>query len=199
MPVMIKEKKEVCLSVTQFHPHCPCRHKSSRSLNSQPAACPISSLLTNYFLYFDVSWLLKGQTFVILICCFSFSQRWNAHETSSEEYEAEGASESQHSPSEVHSFADVWRWNESPSLTSCLGQMHLWNPDEPSTPRKSSIPLPSCLEERLREACAELKISWDGYAGHAELLALCEHLSLEVRFKTRTSFYCISMQNTSSQ
>ncbi|XP_027130775.1 ninein isoform X1 [Larimichthys crocea] len=76
-------------------------------------------------------------------------ERWNAHETSSEEYEAEG-------------------------------QMHLWNPDEPSTPRKSSLPLPSCLEERLREACAELKISWDGYAGHAELLALCEHLSLEV-------------------
>ncbi|KAE8290247.1 Ninein [Larimichthys crocea] len=76
-------------------------------------------------------------------------ERWNAHETSSEEYEAEG-------------------------------QMHLWNPDEPSTPRKSSLPLPSCLEERLREACAELKISWDGYAGHTELLALCEHLSLEV-------------------
>ncbi|TKS87050.1 Ninein [Collichthys lucidus] len=76
-------------------------------------------------------------------------ERWNAHETSTEEYEAEG-------------------------------QMQLWNPDEPSTPRKSSVPLPSCLEERLREACARLKISWDGYAGHAELLALCEHLSLEV-------------------
>lgn len=61
--------------------------------------------------------------------------------------------------------------------------MHLWNPDEPSTPRGSNIPLSSCLVERLREACGELVISWDGCAGHTELLALCEHLGLEVRQK----------------
>ncbi|KAM9341421.1 uncharacterized protein nin [Symphorus nematophorus] len=77
-------------------------------------------------------------------------ERWNAHETSTEEYEAEG-------------------------------QMHLWNPDEPSTPRGSKAPLSTaCSEERLREACGELAISWDGCAGHTELLALCEHLGLEM-------------------
>nr|XP_046269232.1 ninein isoform X3 [Scatophagus argus] len=76
-------------------------------------------------------------------------ERWNAHNTSTEEYEAEG-------------------------------QMHLWNPDEPSTPRGSGNPLSICLEERLREACGELAISWDGCAGHTELLALCEHLGLEL-------------------
>ncbi|XP_040915987.1 ninein isoform X3 [Toxotes jaculatrix] len=76
-------------------------------------------------------------------------ERWNAHETSMEEYEAEG-------------------------------QMHLWNPDEPSTPRGSIVPLSARLEERLREACEELAISWDRCASHAELLALCEHLGLEI-------------------
>uniref|UniRef100_A0A671WEE2 Ninein n=1 Tax=Sparus aurata TaxID=8175 RepID=A0A671WEE2_SPAAU len=60
------------------------------------------------------------------------------------------------------------------------GQMHLWNPDEPSTPRGSVASLSACLEERLREACGELAIPWTGCAGHAELLALCEHLGLEV-------------------
>lgn len=59
--------------------------------------------------------------------------------------------------------------------------MQLWNPDEPSTPRGANLPLSTSLEERLREACDELAISWDGCAGHAELLALCEHLGLEVR------------------
>ncbi|XP_043998452.1 ninein [Gambusia affinis] len=76
-------------------------------------------------------------------------ERWNAHESSTEEYEAEG-------------------------------QMHLWNPDEPSTPRGSVVPLSARLEERLREACEELGIAWDGSAAHSELLALCEHLGLEV-------------------
>ncbi|KAM4724635.1 uncharacterized protein nin isoform 2-T3 [Anableps anableps] len=75
-------------------------------------------------------------------------ERWNAHENSTEEYEAEG-------------------------------QMHLWNPDEPSTPRGSIVPLSARLEERLREACKELAIAWDGCAAHSELLALCEHLGLE--------------------
>ncbi|XP_028421086.1 ninein isoform X2 [Perca flavescens] len=76
-------------------------------------------------------------------------ERWNAHESSAEEYEAEG-------------------------------QMHLWNPDEPSTPRKAIFPLSTCLEERLRKACDKLEISWDGCAGHTQLLALCEHLGLEI-------------------
>ncbi|CAK6974100.1 ninein isoform X1 [Scomber scombrus] len=76
-------------------------------------------------------------------------ERWNVHETSSEEYEAEG-------------------------------QMHLWNPDEPSTPRGSIAPLSSRLEERLQEACEDLAISWDGFAGHSELLTLCEYLGLEI-------------------
>ncbi|XP_068195515.1 ninein isoform X6 [Antennarius striatus] len=76
-------------------------------------------------------------------------ERWNSHDTSTEEYEAEG-------------------------------QMHLWNPDEPSTPRRSNNPLSSLSEETLREACDELAISWDGRAAHSELLALCEHLCLEL-------------------
>ncbi|XP_054893951.1 ninein isoform X2 [Poeciliopsis prolifica] len=75
-------------------------------------------------------------------------ERWNAHEGSTEEYEAEG-------------------------------QMHLWNPDEPGTPRGSVFPLSARLEERLREACEELAIAWDGRAAHSELLALCQHLGLE--------------------
>uniref|UniRef100_A0A3P9PVA3 Ninein n=1 Tax=Poecilia reticulata TaxID=8081 RepID=A0A3P9PVA3_POERE len=72
-------------------------------------------------------------------------ERWNAHESSTEEYEAEG-------------------------------QMHLWNPDEPSRPRGSVVPR---LQERLREACEELAMAWDGCAAPSELLALCEHLGLE--------------------
>ncbi|KAM4543125.1 uncharacterized protein nin isoform 2-T2 [Odontesthes bonariensis] len=76
-------------------------------------------------------------------------ERWNGHESSTEEYEAEG-------------------------------QMHLWNPDEPSTPRGSIVPLSARLEERLREACKELEIPWDGCARHTELLALGEHLGLEL-------------------
>lgn len=62
----------------------------------------------------------------------------------------------------------------------CAGQMHLWNPDEPNTPRGSIVPLSAHLEERLREACEEMEIQWDGCADHSELLALCEHLGLEV-------------------
>ncbi|XP_060939029.1 ninein [Limanda limanda] len=76
-------------------------------------------------------------------------ERWNAHESNTEEYEAEG-------------------------------QMHLWNPDEPSTPRGSVVPLPSCLEERLRDACEELNVPWDRCADPTELLAVCEHLGLEI-------------------
>ncbi|XP_073338852.1 ninein isoform X1 [Pagrus major] len=75
------------------------------------------------------------------------------------------------------------RWNAHEANTEeyeAEGQMHLWNPDEPSTPRGSIASLSACLEERLREACGELAIPWVGCAGHTELLALCEHLGLEV-------------------
>ncbi|XP_029316300.1 ninein [Cottoperca gobio] len=75
-------------------------------------------------------------------------ERWNAHETSEEEFEAEG-------------------------------QSHLWNPDEPCTPRGSGVPLTRCSEEKLRAACDELQISRDGCAAHTDLLALCERLGLE--------------------
>uniref|UniRef100_A0A3P8SQR9 Ninein n=1 Tax=Amphiprion percula TaxID=161767 RepID=A0A3P8SQR9_AMPPE len=83
-------------------------------------------------------------------------ERWNAHETSTEEYEAEG-------------------------------QMHLWNPDEPSTPRGSGGSVSTRSEERLREACEDLAITWDGCAGHTELLALCEHVGLEITGDTLLS------------
>ncbi|XP_029568569.1 ninein isoform X2 [Salmo trutta] len=76
-------------------------------------------------------------------------ERWNAHESSTDEYEADG-------------------------------QLHLWNPDDPSTPRGSTMPLSDRLEERLRQACEELAMPWDGCASHHELLALCNHLGLEV-------------------
>uniref|UniRef100_H3DPT5 Ninein n=1 Tax=Tetraodon nigroviridis TaxID=99883 RepID=H3DPT5_TETNG len=75
------------------------------------------------------------------------------------------------------------RWNTdetSPEEYEAEGQMRLWNPDEPSTPRGSDAPLSSSLEERLREACSERMISWNGSAGHAELLVLSEHLGLEL-------------------
>ncbi|XP_023209010.1 ninein isoform X1 [Xiphophorus maculatus] len=74
------------------------------------------------------------------------------------------------------------RWNALEGSTEeyeAEGQMHLWNPDEPSTPRGSVVPLSARLEERLRDACEELAMAWDGSAAHSELLALCEHLGLE--------------------
>ncbi|KAM7376251.1 hypothetical protein PAMP_005994 [Pampus punctatissimus] len=74
------------------------------------------------------------------------------------------------------------RWNVNETSTEeyeAEGQMQLWNPDEPSTPR-GSAPLSNPSEERLREACEELAISWDGCAGHTDLLALCEYLGLEL-------------------
>ncbi|XP_029586765.1 ninein isoform X2 [Salmo trutta] len=72
-------------------------------------------------------------------------------------------------------------WDESGTEEyEAEGQLHLWNPDEPSTPRGSITPLSDHLEERLREACEELAMPWDGCASHHELLALCDHLGLEV-------------------
>ncbi|XP_077588205.1 uncharacterized protein nin isoform X2 [Stigmatopora nigra] len=73
-------------------------------------------------------------------------ERWNADESSTEEYEAEG-------------------------------QLHLWNPDEPSTPQ-GCVAVP--LKERLHQACEELDISWNGNADHSQLLALCDTLGLEI-------------------
>lgn len=77
------------------------------------------------------------------------------------------------------------RWNTHETSTGeeyeAEGQMHLWNPDEPSTPRGSDVSLSGRLEERLHEACDDLALSWDGFASHSDLLALCDHLGLEVR------------------
>ncbi|KAM8833362.1 uncharacterized protein nin isoform 1-T1 [Synchiropus picturatus] len=75
------------------------------------------------------------------------------------------------------------RWNaQEPSTEEfeAEGQMHLWNPDEPSSPRKPSAPLTARLRERVREACEHLSICWDGRASLVELLSLCEHLGLEI-------------------
>nr|XP_057912967.1 ninein isoform X5 [Doryrhamphus excisus] len=77
-------------------------------------------------------------------------ERWNADERNTEEYEAEG-------------------------------QMHLWNPDETNTPRASApAPHSEHLEARLEEACQDLAIAWDGCAGRADLLALCDYLGVEM-------------------
>lgn len=76
------------------------------------------------------------------------------------------------------SYMLLYKKDNSPSL--CVGQMHLWNPDEPGTPRGSVAPLMLRLEEQLREACDELGMLWDGCASHTELLAVCEHVGVEV-------------------
>lgn len=71
--------------------------------------------------------------------------------------------------------------SDDQSVFVFLGQMRLWNPDEPSTPGGSDAPPSTSLEERLREACSQLMISWNGLAARADLLVLMEHLGLEVR------------------
>ncbi|KAI1895270.1 hypothetical protein AGOR_G00104570 [Albula goreensis] len=75
------------------------------------------------------------------------------------------------------------RWNAPENDTEeyeAEGQLHLWNPDEPGTPRGAAMPLSEKLEEKLREACEDLAVSWDGCASHQELLSVCEHVGLEV-------------------
>ncbi|XP_046902039.1 ninein isoform X1 [Hypomesus transpacificus] len=75
------------------------------------------------------------------------------------------------------------RWNANESNAEeyeAEGQLQLWNPDEPGTPRGSAAPLSQRLEDRLREACQGLALPWDAAASLPELLALCEHLGLEV-------------------
>uniref|UniRef100_A0A3Q1C1A5 EF-hand domain-containing protein n=1 Tax=Amphiprion ocellaris TaxID=80972 RepID=A0A3Q1C1A5_AMPOC len=56
-----------------------------------------------------------------------------------------------------------------------------------SEPPDTSLPSLSPPEERLREACEDLAITWDGCAGHTELLALCEHVGLEITGDTLLS------------
>ena len=142
-------------------------------------------------------------------------QRWNAHESSTDEFEADGEwkaviliifnryPESQveltttliigerrrtfcQGPlflTGVEVLRQVFTIVKTILKYLCLsvGQLHLWNPDDPSTPRGSTVPLSDRLEERLRQACEELAMPWDGCASHHELLALCDHLGLEVR------------------
>ncbi|TRY57988.1 hypothetical protein DNTS_027341, partial [Danionella cerebrum] len=60
------------------------------------------------------------------------------------------------------------------------GQQHLWNPDEPSTPRSSGpVPL-SELEESLQNACHQLALSTHGTATLQQLQALCQLIGIEV-------------------
>ncbi|XP_030628219.1 ninein [Chanos chanos] len=75
------------------------------------------------------------------------------------------------------------RWNADvscPEEYEAEGQLHLWNPDEPGTPRGSVVPHCARLEERLQDACRELAIPWNGQATDQELLALCQQLGIEV-------------------
>ncbi|MBN3298750.1 NIN protein, partial [Amia calva] len=60
------------------------------------------------------------------------------------------------------------------------GQLHLWNPDDPCTPRGGLTPSPDWLEERLQGVCEALGVSWDGCASSKDLLSVCEQLDLEV-------------------
>ncbi|XP_060782186.1 ninein isoform X2 [Neoarius graeffei] len=74
------------------------------------------------------------------------------------------------------------RWNadaSSPEEYEAEGQLHLWNPDEPGTPRGSMAPL-SDLEDRLYSACQQLSLPLDGKATIHQLRTLCQHLNLEV-------------------
>ncbi|XP_007248591.3 ninein isoform X1 [Astyanax mexicanus] len=74
------------------------------------------------------------------------------------------------------------RWNadlSSPEEYEAEGQLHLWNPDEPSTPRGSMAPL-SDLEERLHSACQQLSLPLNGMATPQQLHTLCQHLGMEV-------------------
>ncbi|XP_036430509.1 ninein [Colossoma macropomum] len=74
------------------------------------------------------------------------------------------------------------RWNadiSSPEEYEAEGQLHLWNPDEPGTPRGSMVPL-SGLEERLQSACQQLALPLNGMATLHQLHTLCQHLGMEV-------------------
>ncbi|XP_062379508.1 ninein isoform X2 [Sardina pilchardus] len=76
------------------------------------------------------------------------------------------------------------RWNthgSSPEEYEAEGQLHLWNPDEPGTPRGSMcVPISERQEERLHAACTELGLPWDQPATQEQLFILCQHLGLEL-------------------
>ncbi|KAK2852512.1 hypothetical protein Q7C36_007713 [Tachysurus vachellii] len=74
------------------------------------------------------------------------------------------------------------RWNADVSNAEeyeAEGQLHLWNPDEPGTPRGSMAPS-SDLEERLYNACHQFSLPLHGTATLQQLRTLCQHLGLEV-------------------
>ncbi|XP_056110890.1 ninein isoform X4 [Rhinichthys klamathensis goyatoka] len=74
------------------------------------------------------------------------------------------------------------RWNADMSISEefeAEGQMHLWNPDEPSTPRGNAVPLCD-LEERLQNACHQLSLPINGMATLKQLHTLCQRIGIEV-------------------
>ncbi|XP_033984918.1 ninein isoform X5 [Trematomus bernacchii] len=77
-------------------------------------------------------------------------ERWNAHDTSTEEFEAEG---------------QMQLWNPDDPIT-------LRGSGVPQ--------LPPAVQERLQDACHQMQVSWDGSADHSQLMELCQHLGLEI-------------------
>ncbi|XP_077092600.1 uncharacterized protein nin isoform X2 [Siphateles boraxobius] len=74
------------------------------------------------------------------------------------------------------------RWNADMSISEefeAEGQMHLWNPDEPSTPLGNAVPLCD-LEERLQNACHRLSLPINGMATLQQLQALCQRIGIEM-------------------
>ncbi|XP_073776295.1 ninein isoform X9 [Danio rerio] len=74
------------------------------------------------------------------------------------------------------------RWNADMSISEefeAEGQLHLWNPDEPTTPRGKALSLCD-LEERLQNACLQLSLPVNGMATLSQLHALCQHIGIEV-------------------
>ncbi|XP_043112165.1 ninein [Puntigrus tetrazona] len=74
------------------------------------------------------------------------------------------------------------RWNADLSISEefeAEGQLHLWNPDEPSTPRGNALPLCD-LEERIHNACHQLSLPINGTATLQQLHTLCQHIGIEV-------------------
>ncbi|RXN10611.1 ninein-like isoform X2 [Labeo rohita] len=73
------------------------------------------------------------------------------------------------------------RWNADISISEefeAEGQLHLWNPDEPSTPRSNAVPLCD-MEERLHNACHQLSLPINGTATLQQLHTLCQHIGIE--------------------
>uniref|UniRef100_A0AAY3ZY77 EF-hand domain-containing protein n=1 Tax=Denticeps clupeoides TaxID=299321 RepID=A0AAY3ZY77_9TELE len=63
------------------------------------------------------------------------------------------------------------------------GQLHLWNPDEPGTPRGTRMPLRERVEERLHAACTDLALPWDAPVTKQQLLLLCQHADMEEQWQ----------------